>query len=307
MTNPLVSVIVPVYNARNSVARCLESICSQTYQELEIIVLNDGSTDDSLTICNQFCAKDPRVTVVDKENEGVSRTRNAGMCAAHGKYLQFVDSDDYIEPTFTARMVEAAEKNYADLVIAPYWMVIPPDSSKSGQRTEKLLMQLGVQTGTAEPEVNVYSFLPAGNYGQKAFMQEYMKKPSSFYFNIVCNKLYRRSLLMNAGLWFTREIYNEDQLFNVRYFRLAKVYTALADPGYYYIQNPQSLLHTNVDLGKIVNSRLQMFPHYKQMLTELGLSRGNQMRLYHTLIAQSERFTPAGPVQTLLKRKNQPK
>ena len=307
MTNPLVSVIVPVYNARNSVARCLESICSQTYQELEIIVLNDGSTDDSLTICEQFRAKDPRVTVVDKENEGVSRTRNAGMRAAHGKYLQFVDSDDYIEPTFTARMVEAAEKNYADLVIAPYWMVIPPDSSKSGQRTEKLLAQLGVQTGTAEPEVNVYSFLPAGNYGQKAFMQEYMKKPSSFYFNVVWNKLYRRSLLTNADLWFTREVYNEDQLFNVRYFRLAKAYTALADPGYYYIQNPQSLLHTNVDLGKIVNSRLQMFPHYKQMLTELGLSRGNQMRLYHTLIAQSERFTPAGPVQTLLKRKNQPK
>ena len=138
-------------------------------------------------------------------------------------------------------------------------------------------------------------------------MQEYMKKPSSFYFNIVCNKLYRRSLLMNAGLWFTREIYNEDQLFNVRYFRLAKAYTALADPGYYYIQNPQSLLHTNVDLGKIVNSRLQMFPHYKQMLTELGIARGNQMRLYHTLIAQSERFTPAGPVQTLLKRRTQSK
>ena len=204
-------------------------------------------------------------------------------------------------------MVEAAEKNYADLVIAPYWMVIPPDSSKSGQRTEKLLMQLGVQTGTAEPEVNVYSFLPAGNYGQKEFVQEYMKKPSSFYFNVLWNKLYRRSLLMNAGLWFTREIYNEDQLFNVRYFRLAKAYTVLADPGYYYIQNPQSLLHTNVDLGKIVNSRLQMFPHYKQMLTELGLSRGNQMRLYHTLIAQSERFTPAGPVQTLLKRRTQSK
>ena len=58
MTNPLVSIIVPVYNAQNSVARCLESICGQTYQELEIIVLNDGSTDDSLTICNQFCAKD---------------------------------------------------------------------------------------------------------------------------------------------------------------------------------------------------------------------------------------------------------
>ena len=98
MTNPLVSVIVPVYNARNSVARCLESICSQTYQELEIIVLNDGSTDDSLTICEQFRAKDPRVTVVDKENEGVSRTRNAGLALAQGDYIQFAATDALLDP-----------------------------------------------------------------------------------------------------------------------------------------------------------------------------------------------------------------
>ena len=208
MNTPLVSVIVPVYNVEKTLARCLESICGQSYQNLEIIVVNDGSPDGSLAICEQFRAKDPRVVVISKENEGLSLARNAGMRAAHGKYLQFVDSDDYIEPTFTARMVEAAEKNYADLVIAPYWMVIPLASSKSGRRTEKLLAQLGVQTDTAEPEVSVYSFLPAGNYGQKEFMQEYMKKPSSFYFNVVWNKLYRRSLLMNAGLWFTREVYN---------------------------------------------------------------------------------------------------
>ena len=82
MTNPLVSIIVPVYNAQKGLSRCLESICSQTYQELEIIVLNDGSTDDSLAICEQFRAKDPRLVVVDKENEGVSRTRNAGLALA---------------------------------------------------------------------------------------------------------------------------------------------------------------------------------------------------------------------------------
>ena len=82
MTNPLVSIIVPVYNAQKGLSRCLESICSQTYQELEIIVLNDGSTDDSLAICEQFRAKDPRIVVVDKENEGVSRTRNAGLTLA---------------------------------------------------------------------------------------------------------------------------------------------------------------------------------------------------------------------------------
>lgn len=97
MTNPLVSIIVPVYNAQKGLSRCLESICSQTYQELEIIVLNDGSTDDSLAICEQFRAKDPRIVVVDKENEGVSRTRNAGLTLAQGDYIQFADSDDALD------------------------------------------------------------------------------------------------------------------------------------------------------------------------------------------------------------------
>ena len=72
MNTPLVSVIVPVYNVEKTLARCLESICGQSYQNLEIIVVNDGSPDGSLAICEQFRAKDPRVTVVDKENEGVS-------------------------------------------------------------------------------------------------------------------------------------------------------------------------------------------------------------------------------------------
>ena len=85
MTNPLVSIIVPVYNAQNSVARCLESICSQTYQELEIIVLNDGSTDDSLAICEQFRAKDSRIVVVDKENEGLSYYPQCGNAAGTGQ------------------------------------------------------------------------------------------------------------------------------------------------------------------------------------------------------------------------------
>ena len=98
MNTPLVSVIVPVYNVEKTLTRCLESICGQSYQNLEIIVVNDGSPDGSLAICEQFRAKDPRVVVISKENEGLSLTRNAGMRAAHGKYLQFVDSDDYIEP-----------------------------------------------------------------------------------------------------------------------------------------------------------------------------------------------------------------
>lgn len=79
MTNPLVSIIVPVYNAQKGLSRCLESICSQTYQELEIIVLNDGSTDDSLAICEQFRAKDPRLVVVDKETRAFPARETPGL------------------------------------------------------------------------------------------------------------------------------------------------------------------------------------------------------------------------------------
>ena len=124
MTNPLVSIIVPVYNAQKGLSRCLESICSQTYQKLEIIVLNDGSMDDSLAICEQFRAKDPRIVVVDKENEGVSRTRNAGLTLAQGDYIQFADSDDALDPDYTQNLVQAALQHNADLVIAPYWICL---------------------------------------------------------------------------------------------------------------------------------------------------------------------------------------
>lgn len=101
MNNPLVSIIVPVYNVQNSVARCLESVLAQTWKEIEVIVLNDGSTDGSLAICEQFRRKDPRITLIDKPNAGLSMTRNDGMKVAKGKYVQFVDSDDLLEPDFT--------------------------------------------------------------------------------------------------------------------------------------------------------------------------------------------------------------
>ena len=121
MNNPLVSIIVPVYNVQNSVARCLESICAQTWKDIEVILVNDGSRDESFSICEQFREKDPRIVLVDKSNSGVSETRNCGMSLAKGKYVQFVDSDDYLDPDFTERLVTAAEANNADLVIAPYF------------------------------------------------------------------------------------------------------------------------------------------------------------------------------------------
>ena len=174
MTNPLVSIIVPVYNAQKGLSRCLESICSQTYQELEIIVLNDGSTDDSLAICEQFRAKDPRLVVVDKENEGVSRTRNAGLALAQGDYIQFADSDDVLDPDYTQNLVQAALQHSADLVIAPYWMVIPSNSSKTGHALVTLQESLGIEPEAPKTEVHKYGFLPQGVYSREDYARRLM-------------------------------------------------------------------------------------------------------------------------------------
>ena len=94
MDQPLVSIILPVYNAQNHLARCIGSILNQTYKNIELIILNDGSKDHSLPVCEEFRARDSRIVLVDKENSGVSDTRNLGLKLAGGEYVQFVDSDD---------------------------------------------------------------------------------------------------------------------------------------------------------------------------------------------------------------------
>ena len=123
---PLVSIIVPIYNAQDHIARCVESIRRQTYRNLEILLLNDGSQDVSLEVCKMYANVDPRIVLIDKANSGVAATRNMGLREARGKYLQFVDADDTIQPYATELLVQRAEESGADLVIAHYNRITPP-------------------------------------------------------------------------------------------------------------------------------------------------------------------------------------
>ena len=192
MDQPLVSIILPVYNAQNHLGRCIGSILNQTYKNIELIILNDGSKDQSLPVCEAFRAKDERIVLVDKANSGVSDTRNLGLKLAGGEYVQFVDSDDYIDPDFTQHLVEAAETHHADLVIAPYKMVIPAGATKPEQVLEKLEDNLGVMSVARPPEVREYGFLPAGVYDKDTFALRLMDKPASYFYSVLWNKLYRR-------------------------------------------------------------------------------------------------------------------
>lgn len=301
MSKPLVSIILPVYNAQNHIARCLESICAQSWQNIEVIVLNDGSKDQSLPVCEAFRAKDERIVLVDKANSGVSDTRNLGLKLASGKYVQFVDSDDYIDPDFTEHLVTAAEQNNADLVIAPYKMVIPAGASKPEQVLDKLQDELGVMHVARPPEVRVYGFLPEGVYDKDTFARRLMDKPASYFYSVLWNKLYRRDILADHHLQFTSEVrWAEDLVFNLEYILYANVFVSISKAGYHYVQNPQSICHTQINLASIVQNKLQVFRYYKELYTKLGLYDQVQPQLYKFLTAFSENAYPSGSPQKII-------
>ena len=123
MNQPLVSIIVPVYNAEIYLGPCLERLRSQTWPNLEIILVNDGSTDGSGHLCAAAARADPRIRFLDQPNKGVSAARNAALAMAEGDYLQFSDSDDLLTPDATETLVRAAQSTGADLVISHFFRV----------------------------------------------------------------------------------------------------------------------------------------------------------------------------------------
>ena len=117
---PLISLVVPIYNVENYLWSCLDSIAKQTYSNIEILLVNDGSPDGSATICQEFVAKDSRFRYIEKENGGLSDARNAGIARAQGEFISFVDSDDWIEPTYVEDLYRAALFNDAEVVVSNY-------------------------------------------------------------------------------------------------------------------------------------------------------------------------------------------
>ena len=125
MDEKLVSVIIPAYNIEDYIGRCLDSIISQTYKNLEIIVVDDGSKDHTGEILDNYAKKDRRIKVIHKENGGVSSARNKGIEVAEGDYIGFIDGDDLIEPGMYKTLVDLLEEENADIAHCGYQMVFP--------------------------------------------------------------------------------------------------------------------------------------------------------------------------------------
>lgn len=262
---PLVSIVIPVYNAAPDLARCIESVRRQSYANIEVLLINDGSRDASGPICRMYERVDSRIRVIEKPNAGVSAARNDGIAAAQGDYLQFVDSDDYLPDNATELLVQRAEAGGCDLVIAHYFRVIGD-------------------------EVSVYGFLRRTDVmDQLEFARELMDEPASFYYGVLWNKLYRAALIREHGIQCHEDLsWSEDFLFNLEFIRYAQRFAALAAPVYYYVKNEKSITHTQIDLMNVVKTKAMLFPYYKELYERLGLYEKYRPQIYKYLIASAE-------------------
>lgn len=136
--NELISIIVPCYNVSAYVERCINSIIAQTYSNIEIILINDGSTDDTLQKCKQFSQSDKRIVLIDKENGGLSSARNKGLDIAHGNYIVFIDSDDFISEDHVELLYTTLKKYDADVCVSPFCMIHEQEQITNNNSTKEL-------------------------------------------------------------------------------------------------------------------------------------------------------------------------
>lgn len=243
---PIVSIIVPVYNAEKQLPRCLDSILNQEYRTFELLLADDGSTDDSAAICDAYAARDPRVRVLHKVNSGVSDTRNQAIGLARGDYLQFVDSDDWITPEATRLLLRTAETHACDLVIADFYRVSGKNVAHKGDITEQRVLS------------------------RREFASFMMKNPADFYYGVLWNKLYRRSIVEQWQLRMDARLHwCEDFLFNLEYNLHAERFFALTVPIYYYVRTKGSLVSKQTNPITILRMKRMVFESYNHFYKEV--------------------------------------
>ena len=211
MDEVLISVVVPVYNVEHYLKKCVDSICHQTYRNLEIILVDDGSTDCSGSLCDEFATSDSRIRVIHKSNGGLSDARNAGMELASGEWWMFVDSDDYIAPDTAETLLLAAVENHCEIAVCNMMRIY--------------------EDGKQEPfycpvtEPTIWA-------GEQRF--ETLRQPS------VCNKLFRADLFKELRFP-KRKFYEDTFVYHVLAHRANRIaLTGLS--GYYYLSRRESIL-----------------------------------------------------------------
>lgn len=226
MNQPLVSVVIPVYNVEKYIDRCITSVVNQTYGNLEIILVDDGSHDSCPAICDEWAKKDSRIKVIHKENAGAGLARNTGVDNSDGEYVLFVDSDDYIDTETVKRCVSAAQNDGSDIVMFGRTDV------KSNGKTEKRPILTDIyyyKNGEVSEEILSGLFINQKGFGVG-----------------VCGKLFNLDIIKKNGIRFhsERELLSEDAFFLVELFSHISSVSIVPENYYYYFQNEKSFSRT---------------------------------------------------------------
>lgn len=219
-----ISVVVPVYNVQEYLNRCLESIVNQQYDNLEIILVDDGSTDACPGICDEWCRKDSRIRVIHKVNGGLSDARNAGIAIATGRYISFIDSDDYISDAFFSAMYLVMCEEKSDIV--------------------ECSVADAYENGSVSP---FFDDCSVSNYCTVGALRELIEEKS--FHQHVWNKLYRMDLV--KGILFEFGKLNEDEFWTYQIFGRAKRITRLNQTLYFYFQRDTSIIHSAFTIRRL--------------------------------------------------------
>lgn len=260
-----ISIIVPVYNAQLYLDRCVTSLLAQTLRVGEIILVNDGSTDQSGSICASYAARDRRVRVLHLQNGGPARARNQGIHSAKGKYIGFVDADDYVDSTMFESLFEEAERTCSDIAMCGYAM------DKSGFVSQVTMDYEPLYSGTEIKSKLIRRFYSGNHNGLYS----------------LCNKLFRRSFIINNNLVIDESMYRgEDAWFVFDCLKLANIVSFLPKALYFYYQNPASIMHSvsKDQFAKWSYSRSRLLEENRQLQFSLDLDEFYRDYLYKTVL-----------------------
>jgi len=244
MKIPRISIIIPVFNTEKYLSKCIASVIDQTYTNLEIILVNDGSVDRSLDICKAYAMNDSRVVVVNKLNGGVSAARNMGLDIASGAYIGFIDSDDFIDTGMYEELLLAIRENDADIA------------------------ECGYYTTDFKNKINgQYPLKKSIDIGSYQCSRNYLAGINTTNFNV--NKLYKKSIFNDIR--YTAFAYSEDYALNVKAFYKCKKKVTINGCYYYYLQNDESACNrpfTELKLDVII-AKKEMFDFLQDKYPDL--------------------------------------
>lgn len=271
-----ISVIIPVYNAENTLHKCLDSIQAQTYHDFKVILINDGSKDKSREICETYCEKDERFKLINQENAGPAKARNRGIDEADSKYLAFVDSDDYIEPDMFEKLYTAAEVSFADITICGYYV----ENEDGSMRKCSFKYHPGIYHGAELKKIA----LEAIDIGVSGNIPPY----SSI-------RLVKRECMENPRLRFNPDIYrSEDYLIWNSLFSKIQCLCLITDEHlYHYVQNDCSITHRYIknywDMAKsIYNELTNMYQQNEKAQERLNIMLMRRACIALTIATRAE-------------------